>query len=86
MRADERWRNLVPYTLVVAAVLVVSVPLMTVFTLPVGSPLHAYVGLMQLLLVTVVRFPWQVTVAARMLRISPTTAGIWEATPAGRRW
>jgi hypothetical membrane protein len=70
MWADERWRGLVPYTVVAGVLLVVAVPVMVGLTLPDGAPLHAYVGLLQILLVAAIRFPWQIALAVRMLRLS----------------
>ena len=70
MHGDERWRSLVPFTVVVAVLLVASVPIMAGLTIPEGAPLHDYVGLNQLIILLAVRFPWQLAVAARMLRTS----------------
>jgi hypothetical protein len=74
MHKDRRWRGLVPYTVVVSALLVASVPVMVGLTIPEGAPLHDYAGLNQVFLLLFVRFPWQLTIAARMLRAGDRAA------------
>jgi hypothetical protein len=69
MYRDERWRSLVPYSVTVAVLLVLALPVVAVLAIPDGAPLHGYGGLLQLAILAV-RFPWQIAVARRMLRIA----------------
>lgn len=69
MRRDDRWRSLVPYSVTVAALLILTLPVVAVLAFPENAPLHGYAGLLQLAILAL-RFPWQITVAGRMLRIA----------------
>ncbi|WP_353810103.1 DUF998 domain-containing protein [Agromyces sp. SYSU T00194] len=69
MRADARWRGLVPYSIVVAALLVAAHVVMAICALPEDGPLRPYPGLTQLVFVVLLRVPWQLTMAVRMLRV-----------------
>lgn len=67
MYRDERFRGLVPYSVTVAVLLLLSLPVVAILAIPDGAPLHGYGGVLQLAILAL-RFPWQIAVASRMLR------------------
>jgi hypothetical protein len=68
LRHDPQWRSLVPYTAIVGLLLVLTIPIMTVLTIPAEAPLHNQLGLNQLAIILTLRFPWQMIMASHMIR------------------
>jgi hypothetical protein len=67
---DPRWRGLAGYTLAAGVLAVVGFVATGALVIPDDSPLHAYAGLAQRILVVAVLFPCRLALAARLLRVA----------------
>lgn len=67
LRRDDRWRSLVPYTVTVAVVLAIMLPVVGIFARPEDAPLHDYGGVLQTV-ITAFRLPWQMVLGLWILR------------------
>ncbi|GLI28732.1 hypothetical protein ARHIZOSPH14_29740 [Agromyces rhizosphaerae] len=70
LRKDARWRRLVPVTVVVGALTLLINVLVIACYLPEDGPLRPVGGLIQLVVMIGLRFPWQLAVSTRMLRLA----------------
>lgn len=72
---DSRWSGLARYSAAAGVVAIVGFVVMGALVVPDDAALHEYAGLGQRLLVLVVVFPCRVTMAARLLRLTPSPVG-----------
>ncbi len=84
LRADPGWRDLAAYTLVTGIALVVLFFALGLLALRAGAPLHAWLGLLQRL-VLAVWFPCIIVLALRLRRLATETPVALSTVPAERR-